>query len=452
MGTENGGVVRSKRMEAGYPVPESGQTVPGFQRRWNLGRRALSVQGMEEEVLAATLTWGSTIVARTVVPTWDKVRIGDLFVVPDDLAARTIDFGPRPMLGEQKMVTWGSLTVVVEVGHAVARAPRSREGGGLAAAFAVAAAAHLFVLAGAHELPQDDETITADRIEEMRSYLSEEDDGAASARPDPPAAPSFAMAGRWSGGVAGARSPTRGAAPLALEPRSNGGDSRSRALAEASRFGLAEMLPADVGTSSMTRATSGGLFATDGLDDLGGGGLALSGVGEGSGGFGRGVDVDPAAGLGLAGAGPGASCDDDCRASRLGKLGIAGGQAQLRATHTTKPISFRCPPEDDGGCVSVLGHRLPAEAIQRVVRANFGRFRACYEAGLAKNPSLAGTVPVAFLVGRGGDVAAAKEGAGADLPDGDVRACIVRAFASLTFPDPGDATVSVTYRLVLAPE
>jgi hypothetical protein len=101
------------------------------------------------------------------------------------------------------------------------------------------------------------------------------------------------------------------------------------------------------------------------------------------------------------------------------------------------------------GATSVNG-RLPPEVIQRVVRQNQGRFRACYEDGLNRNPNLEGRVSVRFVIGRDGTVSSA-ESSGSDLPDPKVVACIVRVFARTTFPAPEGGIVTVSYPLVFSP-
>ena len=101
------------------------------------------------------------------------------------------------------------------------------------------------------------------------------------------------------------------------------------------------------------------------------------------------------------------------------------------------------------GMTSVSG-RLPPEVIQRIVRQNFGRFRACYEAGMRNNPNLAGRVAVNFVIGRDGSVGQANN-AGSDLPDSAVVSCVVRAFYGLSFPAPESGIVTVSYPIAFAP-
>jgi hypothetical protein len=94
--------------------------------------------------------------------------------------------------------------------------------------------------------------------------------------------------------------------------------------------------------------------------------------------------------------------------------------------------------------------RLPSETIQRVVRGNFGRFTACYQDGLQRNPGLEGRVVVRFVIARDGSVQIAQDG-GSGFADSNVTSCIVRAFYSLSFPAPEAGTVQVTYPLQLTP-
>jgi hypothetical protein len=104
-----------------------------------------------------------------------------------------------------------------------------------------------------------------------------------------------------------------------------------------------------------------------------------------------------------------------------------------------------------GRATQVLAARDAAgEAIQRIVRANFGRFRLCYEVGLRLNPRLEGRVVAKLTIDTEGAVVVAADG-GSDLPDPDVVSCVVRSFANLAFPPTaasGAEAVTVVYPLV----
>ena len=97
-----------------------------------------------------------------------------------------------------------------------------------------------------------------------------------------------------------------------------------------------------------------------------------------------------------------------------------------------------------------MSGRLPPEVIQRIVRQNFGRFRLCYENGLRGSPSLQGRVAVRFVIGRDGAVSNVANG-GSDLPDASVVSCVVRAFYGLSFPQPENGIVTVTYPIMFTP-
>jgi tetratricopeptide (TPR) repeat protein len=102
------------------------------------------------------------------------------------------------------------------------------------------------------------------------------------------------------------------------------------------------------------------------------------------------------------------------------------------------------------GATSVSG-RLPPEAIQRIVRQNYGRFRACYERGLLRNPRIGGRVTARFKIRGDGSVVNIENG-GSSLPDADVVRCVLDAFGALSFPQPEGGTVTVVYPILFSPE
>jgi hypothetical protein len=172
---------------------------------------------------------------------------------------------------------------------------------------------------------------------------------------------------------------------------------------------------------------------------IGSGGLGLSGTGEGGGGNGAGIGLDKVGGLGN-----GAGCTNGHCGQGIGPGGMGISTGRLPHAHIPKGPTFR-----EAGPISANGH-LPAEVIQRVVRQNFGRFRACYESGMRNNPGLQGRVAVKFVIGRDGSVNVAQD-AGSDLPDQGVVGCVVRSFQTLSFPSPDNGIVTVTYPIMLTP-
>jgi hypothetical protein len=109
-------------------------------------------------------------------------------------------------------------------------------------------------------------------------------------------------------------------------------------------------------------------------------------------------------------------------------------------------------------CASPAGRARPAasrgrrapEKIQRIVREKFGRFRLCYESGLATNSELRGRVTVKFVIERDGTVSTTED-ADSDLPDAKVVACVVKGFGTLRFPPPDGGIVTVVYPIMFQP-
>lgn len=211
---------------------------------------------------------------------------------------------------------------------------------------------------------------------------------------------------------------------------STGLSTRAEALDDAAGFGMVGVLaqlgnaPSSPWGSPLEDAgPSSGLWS-HGLNDITGtGGLELTGVGE-SGGPGTGLGIGTIRTVGL---------DGDRGFGPRRRLGARGHDAAA-------PARMRAGTPAVGG-------RLPSDLVQRTVRQSFGRFRACYEAGLRGNPTLSGRVSVRFVIGRDGAVMSAMNG-GSDLPDSGVVFCVVNAFRGLSFPAPPDGIVTVSYPIV----
>ena len=334
-------------------------------------------------------------------------------------------------------------------------------------------AALLFMFATAMaSLTEEDRTeIAEDRMATMRGYLHGAGEGVEESTETMPALtdgqPGLgeprAAQGRSGAGAQG----TLGRRDASLEGRASAKSvpsrdsetlerDREREREEAASFGVIGLLAADPAAGADAPSTpwasvldgtgaanhAGNAWAAT-IDDARGDGLGLSGGGEGGGGRGEGVGI-----------------------GNIGTIGRTGGSypgiranGQLRGEHTTRSPVLRCgvsldDPQDTihvRRCATQVNGRLPPEAIQRVVRQNFGRFRMCYEANLKASPSLQGRVSVKFVIDRSGAVAVAQD-AGSDLPSADTIACIVRAFGSLSFPQPEGGIVTVVYPLVLSNE
>jgi hypothetical protein len=210
---------------------------------------------------------------------------------------------------------------------------------------------------------------------------------------------------------------------------------------EVSTFGILSLLAGDdagahAGSSAFAAESGpsamGNIFGQTIEDAAGMGGLGLTGPGQGAGGFGAGVKLGS---IGTVG-----------RASGLGDAkGFGAGALGKRREHVPGSYSLVW---DDGGGTQVNG-RLPPEAVQRVVRQSFGRLRACYAAGLERNPDLEGRVSVKFVIDREGQVALASPWSDTTLADASVVRCITRAYQAMTFPQPEGGIVTVVYPVVL---
>ncbi len=208
---------------------------------------------------------------------------------------------------------------------------------------------------------------------------------------------------------------------------------KAQAMLDARRFGdfigQLSSASANVPVATWGHEAASGADATGAMgnmfdrtigDSAGSGGLTMSGPGEGGGGTSHGIGMGDIGGLGHGGGvGPNG--------------GIGHGGGTVPGTYHPKAPSVR------EGAAAVNGH-LPAEVIQRIVRQNFGRFRACYEEGLRGNPGLQGRVSTKFVIDRSGAVSLTADG-GSDLPDRQVVQCVVRAFGGLSFPPPDGGMV-----------
>ncbi len=145
---------------------------------------------------------------------------------------------------------------------------------------------------------------------------------------------------------------------------------------------------------------------------------------------------------------------------------VARAFATLRH-HAGSELVFRLQRTDAGsvsaaaertcGAPVRVSHRkgaLPVEEIQRVVRAEQKKMRACYEQGLRRDAALAGQVAVRLVINDAGRVQEATsidhpldfavtgpadpgESRVTTLADKAVVSCIVNVYRTLTFPEPG---------------
>jgi len=88
--------------------------------------------------------------------------------------------------------------------------------------------------------------------------------------------------------------------------------------------------------------------------------------------------------------------------------------------------------------------RLSRGDVQKVIRRNNARLRFCYEKELVKNPKLAGTVKVNFLIDTNGKVLRARVKSSTTGNTG-LDACVLAAVRGFVFPRPQGGPVEVNY-------
>ncbi len=98
---------------------------------------------------------------------------------------------------------------------------------------------------------------------------------------------------------------------------------------------------------------------------------------------------------------------------------------------------------------------LEERAIRQAIEAVRPKVRACYERGLKRDPTLAGTLVVSFrIAGREGRgrIENPTVDAASTFHDPDVRACSLRALGEAFFPSPGDdLALEVTFPFRFVP-
>lgn len=224
---------------------------------------------------------------------------------------------------------------------------------------------------------------------------------------------------------------------------------RERLLRDAATFGIIGVLNAnsagepagpvapwgsEVAIGDQERAATGNMWGERIGESFDSVGLGLTSWGEGGGGLGEGIGLGQ---IGTISHGAGRGPGD----------GIGDGHG-FRHTRPGRKVGS---PTMRPGTTKVLGGRLPAETIRRIVRQNHGSFRSCYEQGLGRNPSLEGRVSARFMIDRDGSVSNVANG-GSDLPDSQVVDCVLRVYYRLSFPAPEGGVVSVTYPLNFQPD
>ncbi len=171
----------------------------------------------------------------------------------------------------------------------------------------------------------------------------------------------------------------------------------------------------------------GNLFGDHPGDSFGYNGLGPTGTGPGGGGWLDGIGLNTVGGFGHA-----------CIGANCGTGGEwGGGPGGKGLKRTMKTVKIWDTGVDASG-------KLPPDTIKRVIRANFPRFRQCYEGGLKKDPGLKGTVAVRFIIDQTGAVETASL-SGGSMSDGQVSSCVLGVYKTLSFPEPESGKVMVNY-------
>jgi hypothetical protein len=138
--------------------------------------------------------------------------------------------------------------------------------------------------------------------------------------------------------------------------------------------------------------------------------------------------------------------DADYRAFGLGRNGAPSAPPPDGAFRRSAPRPR--PPVVRMGMTSVSGTMIPAP-VHRVVAANLGRVRLCYEDALQRDRRTAGRMLVWLRIARDGSVGRLSVD---PMSIGDRRLvdCVTRAFQGLGFSQPEGGTVDVTIPLELS--
>jgi hypothetical protein len=90
--------------------------------------------------------------------------------------------------------------------------------------------------------------------------------------------------------------------------------------------------------------------------------------------------------------------------------------------------------------------------VHDTARGHVDEIRRCYDAGLAKNPSLRGTIELEYVINEGGAVASVEDLTGDDFADRKVSRCVARSMRQWQFDvRPNNGSVTVRQPIELSP-
>lgn len=434
------------------------------------GGNAIAQKHAREGVLSFTVGENEMEIAR-----WQGA---ELVVTPPTNASVFVD---RLMMtnemftlgeGHSADVICGDFTFQISVSECEERAPknvgaailedsglRTVAGSGIAHAALLAAVAFFIPSMGL----ADDDTVNRQQMLDLKAYIQSAAEREQEAKPQDATQGDTGVKSDASGGMkakneegaAGQSKPVEKPGRWSAkgdEKPENATLAREHALKEAAEFGMIGLLAqtasdpnapivpwGNVLSGSDRESHMGNLWAGD-MGDAFGTGLGLSGIGDGGGGKGEGIGINDFGGLGRTLDQRIGNCGGDAH------CGYGHGSGRLPPTHVAQGPHMTWSPT-----ITTNG-RLDPAVIQRIVRQNSGRFVGCYQDGLRTNPNLQGRVAVAFVIDRTGEVSLARDTSGSDLADSNVRACVVKSFYNLSFPEPHGGTVTVTYPFSFNPQ
>ncbi|MER2566105.1 MAG: adventurous gliding motility protein GltG [Myxococcaceae bacterium] len=178
------------------------------------------------------------------------------------------------------------------------------------------------------------------------------------------------------------------------------------------------------GLGGELKSAMGNMFGAAPGDAAGLGGLGLRGSGSGGGGLGDTIGIG---GIGTRGRGGGTG-------GYGSGVGVLGGKKDVDIGITSSEPT-------------VMGS-LDKELIRKVIHANRGQIRFCYESQLNRFPKLDGKVAVKFVISASGAVATSSV-AQTTVNNAELEACVAGRVRTWMFPKPkGGGVVVVTYPFI----
>jgi TonB family protein len=178
------------------------------------------------------------------------------------------------------------------------------------------------------------------------------------------------------------------------------------------------------GLGGELKSAMGNMFGAAPGDAQGFGGLGLRGSGSGGGGVGDTIGIG---GLGTKGRGGGTG-------GYGSGVGVLGGKKGVDIGITSSEPT-------------VMGS-LDKELIRKVIHANRGQIRFCYESQLNRFPKLEGKVAVKFVISPSGTVASSTV-AQSTVGNAELETCVAGRVRTWVFPKPkGGGVVIVTYPFI----